>query len=301
MNLDDVVAAIAGADPSRVALVSDFDGVLAELTDDPADAVMVEGMRAALTELGARGVRRAVLTGRRSRDVAALTRLEDIAHCGHYGAELLAPGGTEIDVPEEWARWTKPVADLGAASFDARLRELGVVLDNAGGGIASFHYRHASDEAAALLRLREIAATAEDQGMAVLWGTGLMEIRPPVTMTKREGMHRLLDGDTYDVVVYIGDTRPDIDGFRALREMVDGGRAGTAICVGVRSSYTPPELEAASDVMVDGVAGVEALLGGAAHALALRHAAVAAARTAAASCPVVLPLHPAAAGGHALE
>jgi trehalose 6-phosphate phosphatase len=283
-TFDEAVAAIAGADPARVAVVSDFDGVLAELTDDPADAVMVESMRRAVVELGNLGVRRAVLTGRRSRDVAALTRLEDIAHCGHYGAELLVPGGVEVDVPEEWARWTAPIAEFGAQRFDAPLRQIGVILDNSGGGIASFHYRHASDEAAALLRLREIAAEAEDRGMAVLWGSGLMEIRPPVTMTKREGMHRLLDGEDFDVVVYIGDTRPDIEGFRALREMVEAGQARAAVCIGVRSGYTPPELEAASDLMVDGVAGVERFLAEAGRSLALRQAGVAV-EHAAATCP----------------
>ena len=38
------------------------------------------------------------------------------------------------------------------------------------------------------------------------------------------------------------------------------GRLGSALCVGVRSDETPPELEAEADLLVDGPRGVRQLL-----------------------------------------
>jgi trehalose 6-phosphate phosphatase len=52
----------------------------------------------------------------------------------------------------------------------------------------------------------------------------------------------------------------DIDAFRGLQELVDMGRLGTALRVGVRSDEGPPALEAEADVMVDGTDGVRELL-----------------------------------------
>jgi trehalose 6-phosphate phosphatase len=62
-----------------------------------------------------------------------------------------------------------------------------------------------------------------------------------------------------DVALYAGTT----DGprrVRGLAALVDDGRLGQAVCVGVRSDETPPELEAEADLLVDGPAGVRDLL-----------------------------------------
>jgi trehalose 6-phosphate phosphatase len=60
--------------------------------------------------------------------------------------------------------------------------------------------------------------------------------------------------------VYAGDDVTDVDAFRGLRELVAEGRLGSAVCVGVRSEETPPELEAEADVLVDGPQGVRSML-----------------------------------------
>ena len=42
--------------------------------------------------------------------------------------------------------------------------------------------------------------------------------------------------------VYVGDDRTDLDAFDGLRALVAEGRLQTALCVGVTSDETPPEL-----------------------------------------------------------
>jgi trehalose 6-phosphate phosphatase len=79
-------------------------------------------------------------------------------------------------------------------------------------------------------------------------------------MDKGRGVEHLLEDAAIHAAVYVGDDRTDIDAFGGLRELVESGRLGTALCVGVRSEETPVELEAASDLLVDGPRGVRQLL-----------------------------------------
>ena len=60
--------------------------------------------------------------------------------------------------------------------------------------------------------------------------------------------------------MYVGDDTTDLDAFAALRELVAEGELRTALCVGVRSDETPAALEQQADLLVDGTAGVRALL-----------------------------------------
>ena len=61
--------------------------------------------------------------------------------------------------------------------------------------------------------------------------------------------------------MYVGDDTTDLDAFRALRELVDEGRLGRAVLVGVRSEETPAELEREAELLVEGTEGVARLIG----------------------------------------
>jgi trehalose 6-phosphate phosphatase len=109
--------------------------------------------------------------------------------------------------------------------------------------------------------VREIAERAAAEGFATHWGRKVLEVRPPVAVDKGRGIERVLEGVTLDAAMYAGDDRTDVDAFAALRRLVDAGRLREAICVGVASDETPPELRDTADLMVDGTAGVRDLLG----------------------------------------
>ena len=66
--------------------------------------------------------------------------------------------------------------------------------------------------------------------------------------------------DGFEVSLYAGDDRTDIDAFRALRALQHEGRLSEILCVGVRSEQTPSELLAEADLLVDGTEGVSSLL-----------------------------------------
>jgi trehalose 6-phosphate phosphatase len=60
--------------------------------------------------------------------------------------------------------------------------------------------------------------------------------------------------------LYVGDDTTDLDAFEGMRRLVAEDRLRTALCVGVRSDETPPELEAQADLLIDGPVGVRTLL-----------------------------------------
>ena len=88
----------------------------------------------------------------------------------------------------------------------------------------------------------------------------MLEIRPPVRIDKGAGIVALLRDTDLAAAIYVGDDMTDIDAFRGLRELVDMGRLGTAVRVGVRSDEGPPALQEEADAMVEGTAGVRELL-----------------------------------------
>ena len=126
--------------------------------------------------------------------------------------------------------------------------------------IAAFHWRGAPDEAAAERAVRAIAERAEAAGLATHWGRKVLEVRPPVAIDKGRGVRLLLEGRDLAAGLYVGDDMTDLDAFAGLRALVEQGALGAAVCVGVRSDETPPQVEESADLLVDGPLGVRRLL-----------------------------------------
>ena len=126
--------------------------------------------------------------------------------------------------------------------------------------IAALHWRGAPDEDAAEAAVLAVGEAAEAAGFWTHRGRKVLEIRPPVALDKGRGVRRLLEGQDLDAAIYAGDDLTDLDAFAALRARRDEGALTTALCVGVASDETPPELAEAADLLVDGPSGVRALL-----------------------------------------
>ena len=126
--------------------------------------------------------------------------------------------------------------------------------------IRAFHWRGAPDEDAAELAVREIAQRAEEAGLVTHWGRKVLEVRPPVELNKGRGVRRLVEETSIGVAAYVGDDTTDLDAFAALRELVDEQKLTYALCVGVRSDESPPELLEEADLLVPAGDGVRALL-----------------------------------------
>ena len=248
------------ADPSRAAILLDVDGTLAPIVRHADDAQVPESTRTLLIQVARTYGCVACVSGRRAANARQIVSIGSIAYLGNHGAELLRPGHTQVELDREAGAWQRRIHQFFDQAWeDGELRRLRVRGEDKG-VIVALHWRGTPDEEAAEAVVRELAARAEAAGLATHFGRKVLELRPPVPLDKGRGIHWLLRDADLDTALYVGDDRTDVDAFRGLRELVEGGRLGHAVCVGVRSEETPAEIESDSDVLVDGTGGVRRLL-----------------------------------------
>jgi trehalose 6-phosphate phosphatase len=247
------------AEPERSAILLDVDGVLAPIVQHPDDAHMPESTRRPLIEVARRYGTVACVSGRRASDARRIVSLGSIAYLGNHGAEVLRPGAIAPELDRELQAWTRRVQSFMRDAYGEELKRLRVRLEDKE-AIAALHWRGVPDEEAAERAIRAVAERAESSGYKTHWGRKVLEIRPPVRIDKGAGIVGLLRDADLVAAIYVGDDRTDIDAFRGLGELIEMGRLGSAIRIGVRSDEGPAELEEAADAMVDGTDGVRELL-----------------------------------------
>lgn len=247
------------ADPSRAAILLDIDGTLAPIVRHADDAHVPEPTRTQLIAVAKRYAVVGCISGRRSATARQMVSLGSIAYLGNHGSELLAAGGTEVQIEPEIAAYEQTVRAFAEAAYTPAVQRLRVRSEDKQ-AIKAFHWRGVPDEDAAEQAVREIAERAEAEGLKIHWGRKVLEVRPPVEINKGRGVRRLLEGRDLAAGLYVGDDMTDLDAFAGLRGLVEEGLLGTAICVGVRSDETPRQIEEQSDLLVDGPLGVRGLL-----------------------------------------
>ena len=246
-------------DPERSAVLLDVDGVLAPIVAQPDDAHMPETTRRPLIEVARRYGTVACVSGRRASDARRIVSLGSIAYLGNHGSEVLRPGAIAPELDRELQAWTRRIQGFMADAYGEELKRLRVRLEDKE-AIAALHWRGVPDEEGAESAIRTVAERAEASGYRTHWGRKVLEIRPPVRIDKGAGIVGLLRDTDLVAGLYVGDDRTDIDAFRGLSELVEMGRLGTALRIGVRSDEGPKELEEEADAMVDGTNGVRELL-----------------------------------------
>jgi trehalose 6-phosphate phosphatase len=250
---------IAGLRPrlSGALVALDFDGTLAPIVEDPADARPAQGALDALIAVAGRGAHIGVVTGRDAQTVVRLGGLAAVPSLiveGLYGMEQWRAGSlTTVDTPPAMERLRRQLpklltaqrADPGAWIEDKRLS---LVL----------HTRPARDPAAECERLRGPAESlAARLGVDVHHGRKVLEFRMP-GHDKAGALRRLVQLTAPTAVFYAGDDTGDLPAFAAVHELRRSGTPGWAVAAS--SAESPRELVGAADVTVDGPEGVVQLL-----------------------------------------
>ena len=257
-TLQELLAPLKAA-PDRSAILLDVDGVLAPIVQHADDAHMPESTRRPLIEVARRYGVVACVSGRRASDARRIVSLGSIAYLGSHGSEVLMPGAVAPELDRELQAWTRRVQAFTRDAYDERLRRLRVRLEDKE-AIAALHWRGVPDEEEAESAVREVAEAAEKAGFTPHWGRKVLEIRPPVRIDKGAGIVAMLRNRDLAGALYVGDDATDIDAFHGLSELVEMGRLGTAVRIGVRSDEGPSALAQEADVMVDGTDGVRDML-----------------------------------------
>jgi trehalose 6-phosphate phosphatase len=247
------------ADPSRSALFFDVDGTLAPIAQRAADAQVPKNTSLVLARLSRRYAQVACISGRSAADVRRLVGVGGIAYAGSHGAELLEANAASPQIATDFARWEPEVKSFVAERDTPELRRLRVRIEDKG-PIMTFHWRGAPDEDAARARVEVLGQEAESAGLATHWGRKVLEIRPPVPIGKDLAVRELLSRTPARAALYAGDDVTDLDGFAALRDLVEEGQLEGAVAVGVRSDEGPREIVDRADLVVDGIGGMQRVL-----------------------------------------
>jgi len=222
------------ASNGQVLLALDFDGTLAEIVPDPADATLPESIFKLLEALNNQPrFTVAVVSGRSLVDLKERVRLPDVAYAGDHGLEISGPGFHHI--PPEAEEFRTTVAEIGEA-LEAALEGIpGVIFEHKGLSM-SIHYRltPSGQRAAALRTIRRVTKPYLDRDAArVVKGKEVVNLLPPVDWHKGAALKWLINLlDTMPrrvggiLPIYIGDDVTDEDAFKAVRE------SGFAVRVG---------------------------------------------------------------------
>lgn len=232
-------------DPQRAAVITDFDGTLAPIVDEPDDSRAIEGTERLLDRLADEYGCVAVVSGR------PLRFLHERLGCGPkvrlrgiYGLESSQAGQpTEDSEAEKWRDQVAAVARRADADAPP-----GVTVERKGLSV-TIHYRTAPDEAP--WADNWTAAQADASGLLRHPGRMSWELIPPVPVDK--GTTVLDLGAGYDAVCFIGDDRGDLPAFQALDELAR--RGAYVLKVVVDSREVPAELLKEADLTVAGPAG----------------------------------------------
>jgi trehalose 6-phosphate phosphatase len=242
--------------PGLALIALDFDGTLAPIVDDPAQARALPEAVAAMRALAPLVGTVAVITGRPALvavEYGSLDTVPGIVVLGHYGRQRWHDGVL-----------TAPPPPPGLAVARERLPAL---LEAAGAAPGTWiedkqdavavHTRRTSDPVAALdLIAPPLLDLARRTGLVAEPGRLVIELRP-AGADKGTSLENLARERSRSALMFCGDDVGDRPAFQAISRLRTAGQPGIAVCSG---SAEVAALGAEADLVVDGPPGVAALL-----------------------------------------
>lgn len=237
--------------PRDTAILTDFDGTLATIADDPATVSPLTGAVEVLARLAVAFGRVAVVSGRPvSFLIDRLGAASDVVFVGLYGLERSVAGTVVAEsAAEPWRSTVELVTDrLTAMAPD------GTWIEGKGLTVTA-HWRTAPTRGSELLAAVE--AEAERTGLIPHLGRMNVELRPPVAVDKGSAVTGLVQGRR--AACYLGDDLGDIPAFAALDRWaaLDGN---TALTVAAVDAETSDLVANAANVTVEGPLGALGVL-----------------------------------------
>ncbi|SEW09864.1 trehalose-phosphatase [Halobacterium jilantaiense] len=216
-------------------VMTDFDGTVADIVDDPEDAAMRERAREALEGVTAhpRG-KVAVVSGRAVEDVRERAGVDGAYYAGNHGLEL--DDGDEVSV-HSGARGARQCLPEVCEAVEQAFAHDDVVVEDKG-VTATVHYRQADVDGDRARAVVESIVTDHDpeRALRLTAGKQIVELRPDVDWGKGACVDLLREQYTPDdeswLTVYVGDDTTDEAAFEAL----DGD--GVAVAVGSDTDAT---------------------------------------------------------------
>jgi trehalose 6-phosphate phosphatase len=235
------------ADPSLAAVLTDFDGTLSPIVDDPSAAAPLPGVVDVLASLAARYAVVGVISGRPVSYL--LDRLgPDLWLSGLYGLEEVEDG-RRIESPAA-ADWRPAVDAMAVRATEVFGEE---VVEHKGLSL-TLHFRTRPEIGPDVRRWSAEQAAAS--GLETRSAKASVELHPPVRVDKGTVVERAAADAR--AVCFLGDDVGDLPAFDALDRLA--GRGIVTVRVAVETPEAPVEVLERADLVVDGPDGALALL-----------------------------------------
>jgi trehalose 6-phosphate phosphatase len=244
---------------AQAGLVTDVDGTISPIVARPEEALVLPRARQALEGLKHHLAVVAVVSGRSAADARQMVDVDGLIYVGNHGLEVMVGDRAET-VPEArpWLPRIAAVLDEVVRRMDP-VRAQGVLVENKGAS-ASLHYRLAQDQDATRREMLEILARyAVTSGLRVEEGRRVINLLPPLTVSKGSAVSWLVREHDLQSIVYFGDDITDAHAFRAL-DVLRGSTDVRTMGIGVVGPETPPSVRQLSDAWVSSVEAVAELL-----------------------------------------
>jgi len=241
----------------RTGLVTDVDGTISPIVPRPENARVLPRAREALEGLRDLLTLIAVVSGRTAADARRMVGVDGLTYVGNHGLEIWSElRGPEL-VPE-----ARPWVPRVAAVLDDVLRQVqvaGVLVENKG-ATGSLHYRlTANPDRARRELLAVLARRAVTSGLRIEEGRMVINLLPPLMVTKGSAVSWLVREHHLERLVYLGDDVTDAHAFRALAGLRETENVQT-LSIGVVGQETPPSVRQLADATLPSVSAVADLL-----------------------------------------
>jgi len=238
-------------------LIFDVDGTIAEIAPTAEAVKVYPGIKKHLRSLVNRLPLVSAISGRLIKVLRQLVGVDGVVYNGNHGLERWVKG--KVEVRPEVQAYVAKITDV-IKELNPILQPLGVKFEDKGAGLV-FHYRTLPnrDEVRETI-LREISRSPAAQPFNIDKARTVIELRPPLEITKGSVVRELIESYRLKSAVYMGDDVADIDAFDTIRTLSRGAEF-QGLALGVVGEETPPEVAEHVNLVLRGVSEVEAFLG----------------------------------------
>ncbi len=254
--LDNLDEALLVVNRPRLGLLVDFDGTISRIGPTPDEATVSPACLHSLHNLAGKLALVSVVSGRSADEIREKVGLDGLTYVGSHGAEYLENGRLHVE----------PRAVEYRDTIKSTFEKLRVAVPETGlvwqykDLSASVHYRLAPNPRQARVALETaLDSTPSIGALEVFWGKMVLELRAPVGLDKGHVVRKLVRERTLDALVFMGDDTTDLDGLRAVRELVAGGQVA-GLGIAVLDEDSQPALMESAGYSLEGVPEVEAFL-----------------------------------------
>lgn len=236
-------------------LVTDVDGTISPIVDEPDQAAILPGVRPLLEQLRDHLLVVGVISGRGAEDVRQRVGVPGLVYYGNHGFEKLYRG--KVIIPEAVMPYQSALAQAAAEVQQELLP--GMMLEDKGVTL-TIHYRQLAVSEEALSGFDKlITSLAARLGLTLSQGRKVYELRPPLKVDKGSAFASLVKDFNVQAAVYLGDDTTDAAVFEKAKRL---RQAGSCRCygIGVLSANTPAEVLEKSDYSAEGVEDVAEFL-----------------------------------------